>query len=606
MAWTLIVGGASTVLDAAAVERCAVHLASLAQDTMQLTVAAAVDAAALGARGATILLRKDSTTIFAGTIDRVSPGATGTTEGHEVLAKNAWAALDELPFMQSWQIANATTGVVTTRYKSRLILGQTAAGAKQTVGAALTEILAYAVTCGISIQAGTIDTGPEFPWEEICDLTCGQAIQRLTRWCPDMASWVDYTTTPPSLNVRRRASLTTTTLALTACSAIDVQPRQDMAPPVVALYYERRSDVAGAIVESLEDDVYPIGASPQQAGALVSTMQLAGGKSLLQTQYVGASAYPTTDIGWDVWWKLREPWLAGARIANLTLHDPLRGGILANELIVGRIEDWMSCTKEEETITVLADYDLTTAGGVVIEKKRNQLLQQKVTSTNSPTKKWIRPDQITGAEPKPSGLAQALYEALATPYYEGALTVEAEDATTALRPGLLLLVSGGPAAWATMSSAIIQQVDHDVGTGSTSLRFGPPGHLAIQDMRALMATNRRRTAAESHLCRLDADGGKRGNVVDHDSLVPRGWTTPAGGEVYYQRLVGPTYVAVLDPSALGRDVAFASRTFVYDVRYNTTAHRLEKKTWSGYVLSGGDISEWTAVEDGDTVECVAP
>jgi hypothetical protein len=603
--WTIKIAGETQPLSAAASD-CRLSLASLAAGTAQLTVDGAVDGTLLFARGQAVELALDGVVAFAGLVDRVSPAASGTAESYDVLVKDAFGALDELPYMQPRTVYSAGEGgLVTGQYQTRLILGQSPTGARQTVGAAIREVVEYAAASGVSIVAGTIDAGPEFPWEEICDVTCGQAIQRLTRYCPDMVSWIDYFASPPAFHVRRRASLSSTTVAMTACSQVAIQPREDMSPPCVALYYERSNDVAGTVLTSLVSDIYPVGADPRQPRALVSTMQLAGAKSVFQRQYVGATALPSTDIGWAAWWAIREPWLAGARLANLVLHNHARAGALPNELVVGRIEDWMSCSQAEDVVTALADYDLLNDAGAVVKRIRNQLLQQKVTTTDSPAKWWVRSDVLSGAEPIPSGLAQAMYDSMSTPYYDGSLVIEGDDPTLSLRPGLLIRISGGRSEWASMSAAAVQAVEHSIATGSTTLRFGPPSHLSVQDYRALTQWSRRRSVAQTHVARFSADAGDAGAALAFGSAAPKGWTTPALGETRFLRLDGTSYTATLDPSILGRSVGFSERSFCVDVRYNPSEHRLEVKRWTGWVLATGDTTDWVAMEDGDTVVCGA-
>ena len=65
------------------------------------------------------------------------------------------------------------------------------------------------------------------------------------------------------------------------------------------------------------------------------------------------------------------------------------------------------------------------------------------------------------------------------------------------RLGTVLNLVGGRAEWATMN-ALLQEILDDLDQGHTTLKFGPPGHLTLQDLMEQLRANRTR-AASSHI-----------------------------------------------------------------------------------------------------------
>jgi hypothetical protein len=77
-----------------------------------------------------------------------------------------------------------------------------------TTGQALIEILNYAIACGVNLQVGTICPNLYVPFYPVRSMRCADALKLCLRVHPDCTTEIDYTTTPPTFNVRNRASLT--------------------------------------------------------------------------------------------------------------------------------------------------------------------------------------------------------------------------------------------------------------------------------------------------------------------------------------------------------------------------------------------------------------
>lgn len=97
----------------------------------------------------------------------------------------------------------------------------------------------------------------------------------------------------------------------------------------------------------------------------------------------------------------------------------------------------------------------------------------------------------TTSETAPLGMAGEYYLSLITPTWEGSITTQQQECTGILRPGLVLNLSNGNPAWATMD-AQIQEVSEELYNGITECKFGPPNHLLPQDFVNLLQLTRRR------------------------------------------------------------------------------------------------------------------
>lgn len=104
--------------------------------------------------------------------------------------------------------------------------------------------------------------------------------------------------------------------------------------------------------------------------------------------------------------------------------------------------------------------------------------------TSAPGGTYTRRDVTDTGDPVPVGLAQWLYSQLSAAKYEGQLTLT-EDDPSLWTLGARLNFTEGRSEWATARAAI-QVVSLDIATGSTQIQFGPPSHLAPQDVVELL------------------------------------------------------------------------------------------------------------------------
>jgi hypothetical protein len=93
-------------------------------------------------------------------------------------------------------------------------------------------------------------------------------------------------------------------------------------------------------------------------------------------------------------------------------------------------------------------------------------------------------------EAPPIGLALEYFAALQTLPWEGFVNLHARDCDSGVRPGKVLNLAGGRAAWATMN-AVVQSVTEELQNGVTAIEFGPPEHLGPQDFVSMLMFNRK-------------------------------------------------------------------------------------------------------------------
>jgi hypothetical protein len=500
------------------------------QEMDSLTFAAgalAFDADPILAVGAAVELWRDrtltegvgsgGTRVFVGEVVSVPVFASATTEGQSYLAHNAWAALDEMLYEQTWYLAvdpdNLDESLVGGR-QSHVVLFQGINGSKLTLGEQITDIVTVATDVGVAMQVSSADVAALTltpPYDEQRDLTLAEALRRCLRWIPDAVTWWDYATTPPTLHIQRRSNLPTVTMPVVSTDAqlvesAQLRARPDLQAPAVVLKYERVNSVDGVPWRQIVKDIYPVGADEAARGNVVATIDLDGDQ--VQRSVATIVTRPLAPLTL-AWWREHLPgelnnatnFAAGTAaeigvrfeedLPNPRFADPRLGGLeelgeLTNELVSGQVAPWMG-QAQTVTVNIDASWDSTYWGEG--EQPFATVLSTRVTVTNLTSGTYTTTTLLIQGEPVPTGLAQRIYEAVSVLPYEGAVTWVAEECPE-VGFGLLNL-TGGRAAWTTMA-ALIQQVSQEIETGRTTVTFGPPAHLGPTDLVELVRFNRQR------------------------------------------------------------------------------------------------------------------
>ena len=280
------------------------------------------------------------------------------------------------------------------------------------------------------------------PYAEALDLSCAEVIRNLLRWTPDAVAAFDYTTTPfPTLSILQRAEAAVVTLPAYGApvSGLDLTPRHDLQVPAVVLKFEQTNDIDHDTFTSLTVQGAPTGATGDELGAMVMTLDLAGARATYQKQKVRTAVIPSSDTSAGViaWWKGKFAWLqdfadgdleveAGSQtvvIENPANYPGLTLSNVPNELLEGSVAPWMDLVAAPLLVQAKMKYTgaATDESGAVFGTTAERVLYTRVVGTNAETQTYSRLTSETEAEPVPMGLAESLYAAAGVLQYDGML-----------------------------------------------------------------------------------------------------------------------------------------------------------------------------------------
>ena len=185
--------------------------------------------------------------------------------------EDEWYFLDRCPYNQMMKIvSNLATGAYTTLPYVNVVLFQPNPGQNYNpapvsnhihTGQQITDILNWAILLGANLQVGQIDCARYCAWYPQTNLKCGDALRHCLRLHPDCFTEIDYSTTPPTFHVRKRANLQRVTLPYEYTDAsgrvhqvLDIQERPELQAGRVAIFY--RSIANGALL-STALDIWP-------------------------------------------------------------------------------------------------------------------------------------------------------------------------------------------------------------------------------------------------------------------------------------------------------------------------------------------------------------
>lgn len=508
---------------------------------------AAIDDDPIFAADSTITVYRDGVQWFVGRVVKVPAYASGTDEGQSYRAEGPWWYFENLVHEQTWYQATdptSPTSSIVGGNSSTIIFNQGFNGAVLTTGAQIAEAVAWAVTNGAPLQATTGTSSAtsngrvvfsatasgwpnlEVPQSDGQDVTVAEVIRKMLRWTPDAVTWFDYSTSPPTFHVGQRSGLTAQSLALTAMSACDIAPRNDLTLSAVCLRFRQQQQLDALSWVTTTPQIYPPAAidtggdikASYRFGALIATIDLMGATTIHNKVSIVAPALETefTAARAKAWWQSQVPWLADPRITgSLVLSATTRTGNqnLRHELVSGSVPEWTGYTAEEQTLTVYASYTVVdTATGVPIGET---VVDEKITVRK------VMTDAVTGTyrdlavgdsgEAIPVGLAEQIYNAAGALQYEGSITLTSEDVPSTVLVGNVLNITGGRTAWASMR-ALVQAVDESIDNGTTRITIGPAQHLGPQDLVELLRVNRLRILRTRISTRTTGQGGNRQEV----------------------------------------------------------------------------------------------
>jgi len=548
--WTITYDGVEQALETWGVVESSVVLTRTSQsaDLLTFTVAAEITDADVFAHGEMIVMRRDrvwsgsawtgGSFYFQGRCRPCTVDGSGVAEQHAYEFAGPWWDFERLAFQQSWNYYNSGTSSLTTTNTSEYFLGLDASGTPQTTGAQVSEAVAWAVTCGIPVQAGTIDTGLNIPSYNARDLTVAEVIRQMLRWAPDAVAWFDYTTSPPTFHVKRLAALTNVdlTLGVSELRGLRLRARNDLQLPAVVLKFKRVNEVNGTSWLDIFEQKYPVDATGEEMGASIHTIELGGFRANVS---VGSIECETASPDSAAWWKKKLPYLESGFIDRLVISDHTvtdsNGDTVSlasypRELVRGEITSWMDFDTVQVTVKAIATYDLYADTGKKIEyqKGKKEEVSTRITLTTATTGTYSNAESVDPAEAEPAGLAQGIYEARATLQHDGEIPLAGDEVISGVGLGNKVSIVGGRAAWANM---LIQQVTETPGNGRLTIKVGAPNQLGVTDLIEMLRVNRYRIIYNSPLSRSTGKptGGVGENVMGSDH--PKENTTGGAGKV---------------------------------------------------------------------------
>jgi hypothetical protein len=501
----------------------------------------ASDADPLFDYGSTVRLFRNGMSWFYGRVVQIPGRASARAEEQLYRLAGPWWYLENLVFQQAWETTNGIDVTLVSTNKSRLVLGQKDDGTKLATGAAILEVLAYATARGTPLTVGEVTPDAVAPYAEALDLSCAEVIRNFLRWIPDAVTSFDYTTVPyPTLSIFRRADAPVMSLPAYGApvSGFDLTPCHDLQAPAVVLKFEQTNDIDHDTFTSLTVQAAPPTATGDEPGALVMTLDLAGARATYQKQKVRTGFIPTNETSPTVisWWKGKFPWLNDFADADLvvatgtltrTIENPanypdITLTNLPNELLEGSVAEWMGLDAAPLLVQATLQYTgaTTDASSAVFDASNQRIVYTRVIGTNAETQTYSRLTSETEAEPAPSGLAQALFDAVGVLHYDGRLELMEEECSGIGAPGSLVNLTGGRTEWAVMA-AQIQRVEELVDLGQTRLTVGPGKHLGHGDLAELLRINRLRRPSYRLNERTTGSGSGNSAKVQGGEQLPR-------------------------------------------------------------------------------------
>lgn len=282
------------------------------------------------------------------------------------------------------------------------------------------------------------------PLDEAKDLTCAEAAARVLKWLPDTARTSTTRRRLPELSVLPRSELPSKTIDLSSglVKSVKVGPRPDLAVSAVSIKYEsEHSDGANSWL-TVEEDNYPPDAAHGGRNAVVMSVELAGMKGSCQIYEIECRSIQPNSAQW---WRDRIPALSDAEdLEVLSSKRQEDSEELPRFLVSGTIHPSMNFLASRERVDAVVQY--TGKSGSVVKRE----IGVRFVATNAVTGTYAVRSTSQYAEPVPSGLAKAVYDAASAMQYEGSAEIFGADADDFA--AAKIRISGGRSEWETMDS----------------------------------------------------------------------------------------------------------------------------------------------------------
>jgi len=443
-----------------------------------------------------------------------------------------WWLLERLQFMQGRSVFNgwATPGLpssgatLKTINTPEVFLGEKADETWQTNGQQIVEILDWVNECynptkrGATsgrdhtqdvIQIGTIDPAVIFPKTRANDIFCAEGLVSVLRWSPDVVCWFDYTTSPPTCNARAQANLRAVTATITAEQQrqVELAPRHERQLAGVVIEYKQTNVFNGSAWPQYYYDIYPSGITDYTPNCSRHFVELAGSQVSKVNVVVevipvalAVSATPSDRLGWwqSVDMTLNDPNIDPASIAidvaTVTdgSGDPVDLTQYPNTLVKGQLSTWMGVQWTDVTVMAsvsfnrYADAAHKVPNGTVSARQ----ISHRVTLTNAMSQTYRTTTFFDPGESVPGGVAQAVYNSLATLQYSGSIAFVAGQVQSGIAVGNNLTLAGPTNTYPNLLVQSVRAVPH---LGLLSVACAPSARLDAPELIELARCCRWRT-----------------------------------------------------------------------------------------------------------------
>jgi hypothetical protein len=462
------------------------------------SVGQAADAAPLFAHEAAGIIRLGDDVILSGLFGQVRRVARGQVEVVSYVLRDAFHDMDARFYSGAAWAFPALSNTVDTMYEL---------------------VIDAAATAGVAIQFGTaanLDVG--VPALEFRDQTFGSMLRSLRQIVPDVSHYLDHSTTPPTIHFVRRADAEALTLTpLGEWDGIEIEALHDIQSAGVVIQYVKQIDNGSGPAETKYTDIYPEGAVAGARRVVVATFDLRGNQ--VETQPLSVTNINGLS---KAWWAARFPWVNEATGSGFTIADTTRKIMngegewvddttgSTHEIIDGGVPSWKS---EAQTVLVTANAENFTLHG-----KTYASVPLQVTIHATSLSGGLYVNETDPGEDPPAGLAQAYFEATSVLHHAGTLDRVVDELSTPLvHCGKVLNFAGGNSTargWDVMR-AVISGIEINVDSAAVKITFGPPAHLALQD---ILAMSKLRGAQGREVVTRGSEGGGVRRTASNNSV----------------------------------------------------------------------------------------
>lgn len=435
-------------------------------------------------------------TVFQGTVEQIAESHSGGSEtSQDVLVASAWSKMDRLVFQQYWGSSNV--------WSSNTVLNVDDNGDAIGFKAQLNEIFSFVRTrCDVTFTA--ISGGQPLPADEVRDLTCAQAINRVLRWFPRKTVRFDYSGTTPKLE------LIDTTGAAPWLDDVDKSSvvRTYNAHPIAGVYLETvtTGTTDGALYREFGHQQYPSSVRPDSVDVLHATIMLKGASSTNLRESFSTRAEGNIFPGSAGWWIAKHPRLSKyvdtPNVVQVVEYTEREDEDDYPRIAAASVEELTKFGLKARVETFTARVKIATTDDI----EEDLVLQMKFVTSNVVDEKVyhraIGSSSVSG-ESIPNGLAQAIYEDRFGSLKSLTCDVRLGDDFPKI----------GETCTENGETLILQSFEVDVADLTASCIFGPPDHLSPDDMAGLMTGFRNRDRCSASWNRSE------GKVEDDEEAV---------------------------------------------------------------------------------------